>query len=105
MKQPKPVFQKSENFKPKNKKEKLLVKAFASLKNEDDAAAFIRDLLTMTEIEEFANRLEIVRLLKMGLSYQKIARETKTSTTTVTRVAHWLYRGCGGYQRIIDIFL
>lgn len=103
MKKQMPQFQKSETFKPRNEKEKRMLKVFSSLKNESDAADFLRDLLTLAEMEEFANRLEIVRLLIKGYSYQKIAGLTKTSTTTVTRVAHWLLRGCGGYQRIIDI--
>lgn len=105
MKQKALDFRKTEDFKPKNKKEKVLIQAFASLKNEEETAAFIRDLMTIAEIEEFANRLEIVRLLSQGMSYQAIARETKASTTTVTRVAHWLRRGCGGYRRVVDKLL
>ncbi len=83
-------------------RERRLVRVFAALKSESDMAAFIRDLLTPAEIEEFANRVEIVRLLKQGYSYQKIAGLTGVSTTTVTRVSHWLHRGCGGYQKAID---
>lgn len=97
-----PQFHKTENFKPKNEKEKRLVEAFTLLKNKDEVADFLRDLLTLAEIEEFANRLEMVRLLKKGYSYLKIAKEIGTSTTTVTRVAHWYYHGCSGYVRVID---
>lgn len=99
------MYRKTESYKPKNEKEKRLVRAFASLKGESEVSDFLRDLLTVAEIEEFANRIEVVRLLVKGMSYQKIARETKVSTTTVTRVAHWLRRGCGGYQRVIDKIL
>lgn len=99
----KEAFRKTETFKPKNSKEKRLIKAFSSFSSEEEMACFIRDLMTIKEIEEFSNRIEIVRLLLKKYSYQKIAAETSTSTTTVTRVAHWLYHGCGGYQRIIDI--
>jgi TrpR-related protein YerC/YecD len=99
------AYRKTESYKPKNEKEKRLVRAFASLKGESEVSDFLRDLLTVAEIEEFANRIEVVRLLVKGMSYQKIARETKVSTTTVTRVAHWLRRGCGGYQRVIDKIL
>ncbi len=102
MNKPKVSFQKTEVYNPKDKKEKRLIKAFTFLNKEEEIAAFLRDLLTIAEIEEFANRLEIVRLLTKGHAYQKIAKETKTSTTTVTRVAHWYNRGCGGYRMIID---
>ncbi len=91
-----------QSYKPKNAREKLLTKSFLKLKTEQEVANFLRDLLTIKEIEEFANRLEMARLLKKGWSYKKIARETKTSTTTVTRVAHWLFRGAGGYKRVLE---
>ncbi|MBI4973798.1 DNA-binding transcriptional regulator [Candidatus Roizmanbacteria bacterium] len=92
----------NESFQPRNEKEKRLVEAFASLKSKEDVANFLRDLLTIAEIEEFANRLEMVRLLLKGYSYLKVAKETGSSTTTVTRVAHWLNHGCGGYKRVMN---
>lgn len=94
-------FSKNEMFKPRNEKEKALVGAFLKLKTEQEIADFLRDLLTLSEIEEFANRLEIAGLLKKGWSYKKIAKDTKVSTTTVTRVAHWLFNGCGGYCKVL----
>ncbi len=90
-----------QSYKPKNNREKFLAKAFLKLKNEQDVANFLRDLLTIKEMEEFANRLEMARLLKQGMSYKAIAKKLKVSTTTVTRVAHWLFRGCGGYEKIL----
>lgn len=94
-------MQKTQSFIPRNEKEKALCSAFLKLKSEKEVAAFIRDLFTLPEIEEFANRLEIARLLKKGESYLKIAKQTGVSTTTVTRVAQWLNSGCGGYQQVL----
>jgi len=88
-------------YRPKNDKEKALSSAFLKLKTEQETANFLRDLLTIKEIEEFANRLEMARLLKKGWSYKRIAKEVGVSTTTVTRVAHWLFRGCGGYEKVL----
>ena len=65
-----------------------------------ETASFLRDLMTIKEIEEFANRLEMARLLKKGLSYKKIADKLGVSTTTVARVSFWLNEGCGGYKNI-----
>ncbi|KKQ24230.1 MAG: TrpR like protein, YerC/YecD [Candidatus Roizmanbacteria bacterium GW2011_GWC2_37_13] len=90
-----------QNYKPKNDKEKALSSAFLKLKTEQDVANFLRDLLTIKEIEEFANRLEMARLLKKGMSYKAIAKKLGVSTTTVTRTAHWLFRGCGGYEKVL----
>ncbi|KKQ01891.1 MAG: TrpR like protein, YerC/YecD [Candidatus Roizmanbacteria bacterium GW2011_GWA2_36_23] len=89
------------NFLPRNEKEKVLARSFLKLKNEQQVMNYLRDLLTLQEIEEFANRLEIARLLEKGESYISIATKTHVSTTTVTRVAHWLNRGCGGYKKAL----
>lgn len=96
------VFKKTEQYNPQSHKEQLLISAINSLKNKKEISQFLRDLLTIAEIEEFANRIEIVRLLSQGISYAKIAKQTGVSTTTVTRVAHWLYRGTGGYKTVVE---
>ena len=88
-------------FKPRNKKEKMLIQAFLKLRNGGEMSAFLRDLMTVKEIEEFANRLEMARLLKEGVAYKKIADRLGVSTTTVARVAFWLNNGCGGYKKVL----
>lgn len=92
------IFQ---SYKPKNEKERALASAFLKLKTEKEVANFLRDLLTIKEMEEFANRLEMAKLLKQGLSYKVIAKKLRVSTTTVTRTAHWLFHGCGGYEKVL----
>ena len=79
-----------------------LFSAFLTLQNKDEAAHFLRDLLTLPELVEFANRWQIVKLLYQGKSYLEIAEKLKVSTTTVTRVAHWLNHGMGGYKAVAD---
>ncbi len=86
----------------KDPKIKQLAKVFLKLKTEQEVTNFLRDLLTPPEIEEFSNRLEIAKLLLTGKSYLKIAKEIGASTTTVTRVAQWLFRGCGGYWKVLN---
>jgi len=49
-----------------------------------------------------AHRWQVARLLEQGLPYLEIAERTGASTTTVTRVAHWLRHGEGGYRRALD---
>ena len=88
-------------YKTKNDREKFLAKAFLKLKSEQEVANFLRDILTIKEMEEFSNRLEMARLLKQGMSYKAIAKKLKVSTTTVTRTAHWLFHGCGGYEKVL----
>lgn len=95
--------QQKERFKPTVKEEKQLIEAFLQLQNKEEVAAFLRDLMTTGEIEEFSHRLEIARLLLYTeLSYAETAKKVGTSTTTVTRVAQWLFKGCGGYLTVLQ---
>ena len=83
--------------------EKKLFYAFTSLKNEEEVAAFCRDLMTLVEIKEFSKRWKIARLLaEEKLSYVEIAKEVNTSTTTVTRVNQWLNHGENGYKTVLS---
>jgi TrpR-related protein YerC/YecD len=102
-KKPDIVRQSKHPYKTDSKLERNLFRAFTQLKNDQEMANFLRDLLTPAELEEFANRLEIAELLvRRELSYLEIAEKVGTSTTTVTRVAQWLFRGCGGYMTVIE---
>lgn len=94
-------YKQEEQYRPRNKKEKELIKVLVSVRDEKTMISLLRDLMTLPEIEEFANRLEIARLLLEGSSYLNVAEKTGTSTSTVTRVAHWLFSGCGGYQKVL----
>ncbi len=88
----------------KNRDTEELFKAVLKLKTADESAAFFRDLLTLSEIKEFANRFKVARMLdeKKRKPYWQIAKDAKTTTATVTRVAHWLKSGMGGYRLILD---
>jgi len=79
-----------------------LFRAILSLKTEDEAAAFFRDLCTLAELEAMAHRWAVARQLDRGLPYLEVAAKTGASTTTVTRVAHWLHHGEGGYRLALD---
>jgi len=79
---------------------KELFDAIAEIESKEEAADFFRDLLTIPELTEFANRWQIVKRLVDKQSYEKIAKELKVSTTTVSRVALWLNNGRGGYKAV-----
>jgi TrpR-related protein YerC/YecD len=81
---------------------KDLLRAVLSLETLDEAEHFFRDLCTLSELEAMAHRWQVAKLVDRGLPYQEIAREAHASTTTVTRVAHWLRHGEGGYRLAID---
>jgi TrpR-related protein YerC/YecD len=76
--------------------------AVLRLEDEEDAAAFFRDLCTLGELRDMAQRWAVVRLLEQGLHYADISRRTGASTATITRIASWLHHGEGGYRRMLD---
>lgn len=85
-----------------NKKTDNLFAVILSLKSINEAECFFRDLCTIEEIREMADRWEIAQLINDKLPYRDIAAKLKTSTTTVSRVASWLNDGRGGYRLILD---
>lgn len=88
------------------KQDRELIKGFSQLKNEKEITGFLRDLLTPAEIEEFSIRFQIAKLLwTTTKSYAEIAEQVGTSTTTVTRVSHWLYKeSAQGYATVLKRF-
>ncbi len=79
-----------------------LYAALLTMKNTDEMRRFLRDVLTIQEIEEMTERWKVARLLDEGLSYRTIAEQTGMSTTTVGRIARWMHNGEGGYQLALD---
>jgi TrpR-related protein YerC/YecD len=76
-----------------NYQNKALIEGISQLKDKKEIIAFLRDLLTPAEIEEFSQRFQIAKLLwTTNLSYLDIAKKVGASTTTVTRVSQWLYK-------------
>lgn len=79
-----------------------LLDAILRLENRDEAAAFFRDLATLNELRDLAQRWAVVRLLDAGMHYAEISRATGASTATITRIASWLHHGSGGYRLMLD---
>jgi TrpR-related protein YerC/YecD len=80
-----------------------LFKAILKLKTSDECEMFFRDLLTLDEIKEFGKRFRIAReLYNSKKTYIEIAKESRSTTATVTRVALWLKNGMGGYRLILE---
>jgi TrpR-related protein YerC/YecD len=79
-----------------------LCDALLALRTRDEMAAFLRDACTLGELEALAHRLAVARLVAAGTPYAETAQRVGTSTTTVTRVAHWLHHGEGGYALALE---
>ncbi len=84
------------------KENKQLIQAILSLENASETQAFLRDLLTIGEIDEFARRLEAARMLSKNVQYTAIIEKTGLSSTTVARISKWLKGSLGGYRLILN---
>ena len=79
-----------------------LVDAILRLDDRDAALRFLRDLCTLGELHDLAQRWAVVRMLDEGLHYADISRRTGASTATITRIASWLNHGEGGYRDMLE---
>ncbi len=63
----------------------MLVSAFLKARTQGEMDNLLKGILTPRELEEITNRLQIVKMLKKGVSQQKIAEKLKVGVATVTR--------------------
>lgn len=74
---------------------KKLCKAVVACRTEQQAAEFLRDVGTLTELKDWSERLEMAERIMQGQTYREITEDMGVSTTTVTRVARYLKDGKG----------
>jgi TrpR-related protein YerC/YecD len=74
----------------------------AELKNAEEAADLLHDILSYQESEMIAKRLKIAEGLVDGKSYEKIREEIKASPGTIARVQEWLKISGSGYRRAVE---
>ena len=78
-----------------------LFDAMSRLQGREEYALFFRDLCTMGELKAMAERWQVAQLVAREIPYREIHRITGVSTATITRIAHWLRYGEGGYRLMI----
>ena len=73
------------------------IQTFAELLNQlesnQQVTDFLNALLTPKELDEIANRMEIIRLLRLGVPQREIAQQLGVGIATVTRGARVLKTG------------
>lgn len=79
-----------------------LFAAACLINSPEEARAFMLDLCSLREIDDFAQRLEVARLLDAGESYLKVQHDTGASSTTVSRVSKCLNGPEGGYRLVLE---
>jgi len=79
-----------------------LCEAFLTLDTVDEVYAFLEDVATIGEIKALAQRLEVAGLLNEDKTYHEISQKTGASTTTISRVKHFLDYGANGYKTALE---
>ena len=84
-----------------NKDVDTLFEAILLLNTVDECYSFFEDACTIKEIIEIAQRLKAAKMLRDGVNYAEISKETGMSTATISRVNKCLEYG-GGYNTVLD---
>lgn len=79
-----------------------IYKAIIKLENIQDCRAFFEDLCTIKEIHAMAQRFDVARKLKDGMTFNDIVESTGASTATISRVNKCLLYGSGGYDIVLN---
>ncbi|MBQ4585213.1 MAG: helix-turn-helix domain-containing protein [Clostridia bacterium] len=83
----------------------MLFEAILSLETVDECYKFFEDACTIKEVLEIAQRLKAAQMLRDGVNYAEITKETGMSTATISRVNRCLEYGEGGYSMVLDRLL
>lgn len=86
----------------KTKEMDELCEAFLELRTAEECKKFLRDLCTISEIQAMVERFQVAKRVLNKEPYREIAKNVPSSTATVTRVAHWLSHGMGGYLLVLE---
>lgn len=76
-----------------NKQLQDLIKTLLEIKTEIQMYNFLQGILTPKEILELPNRLQIVKMLKTGISQHAVAEKLGVGIATVTRGAKEIQKG------------
>jgi TrpR-related protein YerC/YecD len=78
-----------------------LYEAILKLETPEECYRFFEDLCTIHEIQAMAQRLQVARMLRDGVTYHEIVERTGASTATISRINRCLLYGAGGYRMLL----
>jgi TrpR-related protein YerC/YecD len=90
------------NSKIRDENTDKLFESILLLNDVNECYSFFEDLCTISEIKALAQRLEVAKMLKNGVTYTEIAEKTGASTATISRVNRCLNYGADGYKLVIE---
>lgn len=75
--------------------------AITLIEDRDEAIAFLKDLLTPTEVRMLAKRLQIADMLAKGYKYEDIKTHVRVTVQTISHVNNKLNYGDDGLIKIL----
>ena len=78
------------------------LKGILMLEDLEEAYRFFEDICTVSELRSIAQRFDVAKMLREGMTYTSIAEKTGASTATISRVNRALQFGCDGYKLVFD---
>ena len=79
----------------------MLVEALLKLETREECYRLLEDLLTIREVEDLSQRMQVARLLTEKVTYTEITQKTGASSATIGRVNRALIYGADGYKMIL----
>ena len=79
-----------------------LMEAVLTLENMEEAYRFFEDICTVSELRSIAQRFDVAKMLREGMTYTAIAEKTGASTATISRVNRSLNYGNDGYDMVFE---
>ncbi|PIR96067.1 MAG: hypothetical protein COT92_03080 [Candidatus Doudnabacteria bacterium CG10_big_fil_rev_8_21_14_0_10_42_18] len=79
-----------------------LCESIASVKDSQEAAKLLTDLLGKQELEMLARRLKVAEMLLDEQTYDDICEALKISRSTIARVQAWLQNSGEGYRLVME---
>ena len=80
----------------------MLVDALLKLENREECYRLLEDLLTIREVEDLSQRIQVAKLLTEKVTYTEITQITGASSATIGRVNRALSYGADGYKMILQ---
>jgi Trp operon repressor len=78
-----------------------IYRLFASIKDEKEARMLLEDILTPQELEDIAERWQLVQELAKGAPQREIAEKLGVSISKITRGSRMLQCGSGGFAHFL----
>ncbi|MDD5056117.1 MAG: Trp family transcriptional regulator [Candidatus Peribacteraceae bacterium] len=82
--------------------QKDLIDLFASIESKEEAEMLLKDILTPQERDDIAERWQLIKALASGLTQREVAKKCNVSISKVTRGAHELKYGSGGFRFFLN---